>query len=70
MMEVTPRFIMVRMSSSSFTVHTLTTTNHSTHLGGVSIAVYGAPGQDVRELAEIMMEEMQQIYDREEAALR
>ena len=46
------------------------TTNHSTHLGGVSIAVYGAPGQDVRELAEIMMEEMQQIYDREEAALR
>lgn len=34
-----------------------TTTN--TNLGGVSIVVYGAPGQDVRELANIIMDEMQ-----------
>nr|DAJ00680.1 MAG TPA: minor tail protein [Caudoviricetes sp.] len=34
-----------------------TTTN--TNLGGVNIVVYGAPGQDVRELADIIMDEMQ-----------
>lgn len=42
--------------------------NSTTNLGGVNIAVYGAPGQDVRELAEIVMEEMQQVCDRKEAA--
>ncbi len=34
-----------------------TTTN--TNLGGVNIVVYGAPGQDVRDLADIIMDEMQ-----------
>lgn len=34
-----------------------TTTN--TNLGGVNIVVYGAPGQDVRALADIIMDEMQ-----------
>lgn len=41
---------------------TNTTTNHN--LGGISITVYGAPGQDVRELAEIIMQEAQQAADR------
>lgn len=43
--------------------------SHSTHLGAVYINVYGSPGQDVHELAEIVMEEMQHAYGREEAAL-
>lgn len=45
------------------------TTNHNTNLGGVSIVVYGAPGQNVRELADIVMAEMQSSYSRKEAAL-
>lgn len=46
------------------------TTNHrTTQLGGVNMHIYGAPGQDVRELADLIMEEMQGMCDREEAAL-
>lgn len=46
------------------------TTNHnSTNLGGVNITVYGAPGQDVHQLAEILMEEMQTVYAGREVAL-
>lgn len=45
------------------------TTNHITHLGGAILHIYGAPGQNVRELAEIVMEEMQGICDSEEAGL-
>lgn len=41
-------------------------TNHN--LGGVSIVVYGAPGQDVNALAEIVMDKMQTAVARKEAA--
>ena len=53
-------------------VQPLTNNYHSTtrNLGGVNVAVYGAPGQSVRELAEAVAEEMQQIFDEEEAAIR
>lgn len=45
-------------------------TNHNaTNLGGVNFTIYGAPGQDVRELAEIVMEEMQFLCDRQEEAV-
>lgn len=43
------------------------TTNNTANLGGVSISVYGAPGQDVHELAEIVMDEMQASYARKAA---
>lgn len=43
------------------------TTNNTANLGGVSISVYGAPGQDVHELAEIVMDEMQASYERKAA---
>lgn len=39
--------------------------NHS--LGGVNITVYGAPGQDVDALAEVIMDKMQAAVDRREA---
>lgn len=45
------------------------TTNTTNHLGGVTIVVYGAPGQNVRELAHVVLDEIQGIYDSEEAAL-
>lgn len=48
---------------------TQTTTHRTTQMGGVNVHVYGAPGQDVRELAELVLEEMQGICDSEEAAL-
>lgn len=35
--------------------------------GDVNITVYGAPGQDVRELADILMDEMQRATDRKAA---
>lgn len=41
-------------------------TNHN--LGGVSIVVYGAPGQSVNELAEVIMDKMQAAVERREAA--
>ena len=44
-----------------------TTNNTNTNLGGVTINVYGAPGQNVRELAEIVMDEMQAATDRKAA---
>lgn len=52
-------------------VQPLTNNYHNTTrtLGGVTLNVYGAPGQDVRELAEAVAEEMQYLYDSEEAAI-
>lgn len=38
------------------------TTNHN--LGGVNVTVYGAPGQDVRQLADIIMDEIQSATER------
>lgn len=38
------------------------TTNHN--LGGVNVTVYGAPGQDVRQLAGIIMDEIQSATER------
>lgn len=42
-------------------------TSNTTNLGGVSVYVYGAPGQDVRELAEIIMDEVQSATSRKAA---
>lgn len=42
-------------------------TTNQTDLGGVNITVYGAPGQDVRALAEIIMDEMQNATERKAA---
>lgn len=39
----------------------------TTNLGGVTIAVYGAQGQDVSELADIVMARMQSAVERREA---
>lgn len=44
-----------------------TTNNTNTNLGGVTINVYGAAGQNVRELADIIMDEMQAATDRKAA---
>lgn len=42
-------------------------TTNQTDLGGVNITVYGAPGQDVRALADIIMDEMQNETERKAA---
>lgn len=42
-------------------------TQNTTNLGGVSVTVYGAPGQDVRELASIIMDEMESATQRKRA---
>lgn len=60
---------LLTMSAGRAVVQPLTnnsTTNHN--LGGVSVYVYGAPGQDVDELADILMDKMQAAVDRREAA--
>ena len=53
-------------------VQPLTNNYHNTtrNLGGMTVNVYGAPGQDVRELAEAVAEEMQYLYESEEAAIQ
>lgn len=48
---------------SAIPMHGSTTTN----LGGVNIVVYGAQGQDVSELADIVMARMQSAVERREA---
>lgn len=60
---------LLTMSAGRAVVQPLTnnsTTNHN--LGGVNVYVYGAPGQDVDELADILMDKMQAAVDRREAA--
>lgn len=42
-------------------------TTNNTNMGGVTINVYGAAGQNVRELADIIMDEMQAATDRKAA---
>lgn len=42
-------------------------TTNQTDLGGVNITIYGAPGQDVRALADIIMDEMQNAAERKAA---
>lgn len=42
-------------------------TTNQTDLGGVNITIYGAPGQDVRALADIIMNEMQNATERKAA---
>ena len=41
--------------------------NNTTHMGGVSITVYGAQGQDVNALADVVMYKMQSAVERREA---
>lgn len=56
---------LLTMSGGRAIVQPLTNSN-TTHnsWGGINIAVYGAPGQDVRELADIIMEEIQSETER------
>lgn len=43
------------------------TTTHHTELGGMTLNIYGAPGQDVRELAKIIESEIGSAINRKEA---
>lgn len=60
---------LLTMSAGRAVVQPLTnnTTNHSTSYGGVTINVYGAAGQSVNELADIIMYKMQGHVERREA---
>lgn len=59
---------LLTMMGSRAMVQPLTnSTTNQTNLGGVSITVYGAPGQDVRTLADIIMDEMQSATQRKAA---
>lgn len=42
-------------------------TNHTTDIGGLTMNIYGAPGQDVRELARIIEAEIGAVISRREA---
>lgn len=50
---------LLTMMGSRAMVQPLTSQNRTTNLGGINITVYGAPGQSVQELAEIIMERQQ-----------
>lgn len=67
--EAGPELLTVNHGRAVVQPLTNNTTNNATHLGGVNIAVYGAPGQNVRELANIVMDEIQHVYSQKEAAL-
>ena len=59
---------LLTMMGSRAMVQPLTgSTTNQTNLGGVNITVYGAPGQDVRALADIIMDEMQNATERKAA---
>lgn len=46
------------------TIHTGTAAGRTTNVGGISVNVYGAPGQNVKELAEAVMDELQHAVAR------
>ena len=49
---------------------TNSTTNNNAYLGGLTVNVYGAPGQDVRELAQLVSQEIEASTDRARAVYR
>lgn len=54
---------LLTMMGSKAMVQPLTSqTNNTTNLGGVTMTIYGAPGQDVNELADIVMDRMETVY--------
>ena len=59
---------LLTMTGNQAVVQPLTnqTTNHN--IGGVNLYIYGAPGQDVNELADIISERINQEVTRKEAA--
>lgn len=58
---------LLTMMGSRAVVQPLTSQNKTTNLGGINITVYGAPGQDVQELAEIIMTEQESAVRQREA---
>ena len=58
---------LLTMMGSRAMVQPLTSQNKTTNLGGINITVYGAPGQDVQELAEIIMLEQESAVRQREA---
>ena len=60
---------LLTMSQGRAVVQPLTNNNttNNANYGGVTVNVYGAPGQDVNTLAEIVMEKVQHAVDRQEA---
>ena len=60
----------VAVAQNVITPPAMTTNNSTTHnVGGISVVVNGAPGQDVTQLADAVMEEIQAAVEREGAAL-
>ena len=41
--------------------------NNTTNYGGISLSVYGAPGQDVNSLADVVMDRIQNAVNRKGA---
>lgn len=60
---------LLTMAGNRAVVQPLTnqTSDNTTSLGGVQIIVYGAPGQDVNELADIISERLDDVVRRKEA---
>lgn len=59
--------LLTMMGSRAMVQPLTSSTTNQTNLGGVNITVYGAPGQDVRALADIIMDEMQDATERKAA---
>ena len=59
--------LLTMMGSRAMVQPLTSSTTNQTNLGGVNITVYGAPGQDVRALADIIMDEMQSATERKAA---
>lgn len=59
--------LLTMMGSRAMVQPLTSSTTNQTNLGGVNITVYGAPGQDVRALADIIMDEMQSATQRKAA---
>lgn len=59
--------LLTMMGSRAMVQPLTSSTTNQTNLGGVNITVYGAPGQDVWALADIIMDEMQNATERKAA---
>ena len=43
------------------------TTNNTTNLGGITLQVFGAPGQNVNELADVVMDRIETLVQQRSA---
>lgn len=65
--EAGPELLTMMGNQAMVTPLTQSTTTHNAYMGGITMNIYGAPGQDVDELADIISEKIDASVQRDKA---